>query len=349
MEKYASIKFANKNQTVVVCAATENKNWKWLTDRVTSKINWKFVYYCPTVLDNITRKPDFRKILAAWRTVQIARKSTAEIIFSHEAETTFWVGLFCKVLNHDVKHIAVSFNYPNRPKFVRRWLMRKALRHVASFDVSSNMERNLYAEYFSVSKEKIHFQHWKVGRPPIPHEDAIVTGEYVCAIGEFGRDYETMLLAASNLPNIQFVLVVRPKRLLGLHIPANVRVLTDIPYAQAMNVLYHSQFLVLPLNSSTMPTGHITAVSAMHLGKAMIATDSSGIKDYAMDNVNALTYTAGDAANLSEQIELLYKDKNLCKQLGHNGFQFARDYCTEEGAVKRMVSLLGNHGVTAVM
>lgn len=331
---------------IVVCSPTKNRQWKWLVHKIDSEgINWQFVYYRTSFLNKFIRKPDLGKVMSAWNTTWLARKIDAEIIFSHEAETTFWVGLFCKVLNLDVKHIAVSFNYPNRPKFVRRWLMKKALANVASFDVSSNMERNLYAEYFSISKEKIHLQHWKVGRPPIPHEAAIVTGEYVCAIGEFGRDYETMLLAARNLPNIQFVLVVRPKRLLGLHIPANVRVLTDIPYAQAMNVLYHSQYLVLPLKSSTMPTGHITAVSAMHLGKAMIATDSSGIKDYAMDNFNALTYTAGDATNLSEKIELLYKDKNLCKQLGHNGFQFASDYCTEEGAVKRVVSLLNNSGV----
>ncbi|MDZ4097481.1 MAG: hypothetical protein U1E13_02150, partial [Methylophilaceae bacterium] len=225
-KEHAQIKITFNRMTVVVCAPTKNQQWKWLSDRIELKINWEFVYYLPTVFDKITKKLDFRKILAAWRAVQISRRNSAEIIFSHEAETTFWVGLFCKVLCHDVKHIAVSFNYPNRPKLVRLWLMRKALAHVASFDVSSNMERNLYAEYFSVSKEKIHFQHWKVGRPPIPHEFEIVTGEYVCAIGEFGRDYETMLLAARNLPNIQFVLVVRPKRLLGLHLPANVRVLT---------------------------------------------------------------------------------------------------------------------------
>lgn len=47
-----------------------------------------------------------------------------------------------------------------------------------------------------------------------------------------------------------------------------------------------------------MPTGHIMAVSTMHLGKAMITTESSGIKDYIMDNLNSLSYAAFDDANL---------------------------------------------------
>jgi len=55
-----------------------------------------------------------------------------------------------------------------------------------------------------------------------------------------------------------------------------------------MNILRYSAFTVLPLPNSSVPCGHVTLVCAMHLRKAIVATDSLGISDYVLPGVNGV-------------------------------------------------------------
>ncbi len=41
-----------------------------------------------------------------------------------------------------------------------------------------------------------------------------------------------------------------------------------------------------------MPCGHVTLVSAMHLGKAFVISNSSGVKDYVQHGENAIVCEA---------------------------------------------------------
>jgi N,N'-diacetylbacillosaminyl-diphospho-undecaprenol alpha-1,3-N-acetylgalactosaminyltransferase len=68
----------------------------------------------------------------------------------------------------------------------------------------------------------------------------------------------------------------------------------------------------------------------MHLGKAIIATASSGVDDYVLANENALVSPAKDANAMSALIEKLWKDEDLCARLGANGKAFARENCSEQ-------------------
>ena len=129
----------------------------------------------------------------------------------------------------------------------------------------------------------------------------------MCAIGGNARDYGTLLEAARLTPQIRFVCVVRPNSLRSLDIPSNVTVHTNLPSGQAMNILLHSRFMVLPLLHSEVPCGHVTIVAAMHLGKAFVITDSEGVRDYVQDGHNAMTIPARSAAALAEATERLWR------------------------------------------
>ena len=98
--------------------------------------------------------------------------------------------------------------------------------------------------------------------------------------------------------------------------------------------------MVLPLNSSEVPCGHVTIVAAMHLGKAMIVTASSGVEDYVLANENALVSPAKDANALSASIEKLWEEEDLCARLGANGKAFALEKCSERKVTEHFEAYL---------
>ena len=86
----------------------------------------------------------------------------------------------------------------------------------------------------------------------------------------------------------------------------------NLPLGDAMNVLHHSRFMVLPLINSEVPCGHVTLVAAMHLGKALVITDSTGVSDYVRNGENALTGPTGSVEMLIAATKRLWENPMLC-------------------------------------
>ena len=99
------------------------------------------------------------------------------------------------------------------------------------------MERDLYSDYLHISKDRIRLRLWSIGVPEVSPDIPLHAGRYISAIGGNGRDYKTLLEAAHKLPEIPFALVVRPENLSGLQVPANVNVMVNLPFEQAMNIM----------------------------------------------------------------------------------------------------------------
>ena len=107
----------------------------------------------------------------------------------------------------------------------------------------------------------------------------------------------------------------------------------NIPLEQAMNILQHSRFTIVPLRDSEVPCGHVTIVAAMHLQKAIIASASSGIADYVVNEETGLTVPAGNSNALSIAIEHLWSDPARAARLGASAQSFASRECSETAAV----------------
>jgi len=234
-----------------------------------------------------------------------------------------------------MRHLAYSFNYTDLPEGLIRRLMARAFRSVERFVVFSTLERKIYADHFDLPLDRFDMLYWGVQPPTVDRNTLpLEHGDYICALGSQGRDYKTLLRAVKSLPRLRLVIVATPESLVDVEIPANVTVRTNVPLAQAMNILAHCRFMVLPLKGSQVPCGHVTIVSAMHLGKAVIATDSSGLEDYIAPQVTALTCPAHDDRAWAVAMQTLYDDPSMSLRLGLAGQHFAREHCTEERVVE---------------
>jgi glycosyltransferase involved in cell wall biosynthesis len=274
------------------------------------------------------------RVRASFEAAILAKKSNATALISIGPAATAWCAIFCLIFGLQTKIIAHAFNFAHLPRGLKRTVFSYAFKRVSRFIVFSTIEKSIYSCTFGVPTERFDFifcdaQPSKVRERDIP----FIEGNYVSVIGANARDFGILLDAARKIPELQFVLVVRPESLQGFRIPENVRAYVNLPFDITMNILLHSQFMVLPLLNSSVPCGHVTIVCAMHLGKAVAVTGSTGVVDYIRDDINGLAVPAGDTTALVMTIRRLADDLSLRDRLGQAGRRFAKEMCTEEKTV----------------
>ncbi len=317
---------------VVCCAEVGDQRWRWVAPYFSdTDVSFEFARCPPRKIDSLLRIFSLARLLGCIEAVRKTHGSKARILVTHGPTLAAWCALLTRLFGIEVSIIAHSFNFVALPGPIKRAIFRIALSRIERFVVFSQVEREIYSKAFDLPIDRFDFVRWGVQIPLVEAPDRpIELGNYVAAIGGNARDYRTLLGAARELSEIRFVLVVRSENLKGLELPPNVSAHTSIPFGRAMNILLHSRFMTLPLLPGDIPCGHVTLVAAMHLGKAMVVTDSAGVTDYIRDGVNAISVNAGSVQSLVPAIKRLWQDRELCQLLGANGRLFAAAECTEE-------------------
>ena len=334
-------------ERVIVCCSPFGRNWSWFVQDLTAPdVRWLFFsdkarYWWQHLL----QRPNVNTPLAGLLSALAARRTKASLLISVDPRLSFWCSLFCRLLQSDVEHLVFSFNFPELPKGWKRRLFSYAFQKIDAIRVHSQMEVELYSQYFGLRKDRIAVGLWCMNMPEVSPVAPLHAPPYVSAIGGNARDYETLLLAAKRSPDIPMVWVARPENVAGMTLPSHVKPVFDVPYGEAMNYLKHSRFMVLPLKGSDVPCGHVTIVSAMLLQKAMIATDSAGISDYVQENISGLLCRPGDPVDLAEKIRLLWTDPQQADEMGRSGADFARKHCSENQVRLEMSEFLEQRGL----
>jgi glycosyltransferase involved in cell wall biosynthesis len=338
--------------TVQILNVSEaDPSWNWLAHRFAGdNLVWKSC----TTHDKTSRLSRLDRRLgrmgAALTARGLIRKHAGRsVVVSHGPLLALYSECLARPAAGQALHLVFSFNFTDLPTGVRRSLLRRYLRRVDRFVVASAIERALYSEYFELEVDRIDLLLWGV-QPPIQELTKAARfsdGQYICAIGSQARDYDTLMEAMRRIPYIKLILVATPDSLPQGVVPENVKVLTNVPLADAMNVLAHSMFMVLPLRDSTVPCGHVTVVSAMHMGKAILCTDSTGLSDYLIDGSNAEFFSPKNPRQLAEKIERLFSDPLLCQRLGTFAATFARRHCSEDSTTAYFRRYLENNGISA--
>jgi glycosyltransferase involved in cell wall biosynthesis len=312
----------------MVCGLTGN-NAEWIFYEDRRRFFW----------ERIVRRHNLAMIRACFLATARAARGDIRLLITHD-RASLYCALLCRLLGIRVDHYVHSFNFPELPQGKRLLLMRFAFRQITLLSVHSTMERSLYSRHFGIPEDRIRVRLWGIDIPKVSPGHPLIEGRYVSSIGGNGRDYRTLLEACRILPDIAFVLVVRPENLAGLDVPPNVRVIVNAPFEEAMNILQHSTFTVLPLASSTTPCGHVTIVCAMHLGKAVVATASAGVADYVFDGQNGLTCEASSPRSLADAINRLCADPGETALLGENNRAFGAEHCSEARSSSDLASIL---------
>lgn len=316
-------------------------DWCWLKDEFTHLPHtWQSYTSQSSVIPKfIPKHESIARAMTAWKAVKQAKKSA--ILVSHGPRPTFFGASFAKKLNPDLPHLGYSLNFTDLPAGKQHKLMANAFQQPNRFVTYSTVERKLYSDYFDIPIERIDMLHWAIHAPKIDlSQPPIEPGAYICAIGSQARDYQTLFAAMKQLKHIKLVVVATLENIQHLQVPENVTIHTQIPLAQAHNILAHSRFTIVPLRDNQVPCGNVTIVSSMFFKKAMIVTNSQGVYDYVKNESNGLFYEPQEVGDLVNKISLLWEDTQKTNALAENGFAFANEHCTEKTVVNYFTNYL---------
>ncbi|MBZ0262568.1 MAG: glycosyltransferase family 4 protein [Hyphomicrobiales bacterium] len=330
----------------IACIADTRKidaNWVWIKDKLNYRrpLAWQFYQAAPFgPIDRYLGYPLIGRFAAGWRLRRAVKKGEIDVIVTHFPAPTAWMSLLLLGVRRKVVHLAYAFNFTNLPSGFKRKQMARLYRRVDRFVIFSNMERQLYADHFGIPEDRFERIAWGSTSPldqPGPRQ---IDSRYVVSMGGEARDYANLVTAARAMTDTVFVLIVKPANLSGLELPPNVKVFTSIPWIDAWSLVFYADLAVIPLRSDVTPNGHVTLVGGMHLGKAHVVTNSSGLTDYVTNGETALMVPAGDATAMRTAIESLLSNPGLANRLGSAAKAFAEVNCGEEAILNYFANFL---------
>lgn len=150
------------------------------------------------------------------------------------------------------------------------------------------------------------------------------------------RDYQTLLLAAAQLPKLKFVVCCGQKNVEGLNIPDNVEVRINVSALETREVLSKAEMVVLPLRETHRASGQLSMLDAMLMEKPVIVSQTRGtVESYGLiDKKHVLLSQLEDAGDLIKNIKILQNSPKLRQNLREAGRKLALGYTTEKYAEK---------------
>lgn len=307
--------------------ARASKEWRWIADSYESiEHNWHFESTLPR---NYIEKRFRLFNLGRLRAGFAVRRLCPDIVFSHGPWEALYTALMLAGNKAKVRHVAMSFNFTDLPTGKLLWAMRRFLPSIERFIVFSKIECELYSELLDIPVDRFDFIHWGVNPPIVFPSPVMYHQPYFVALGGEARDYNTVIATANLRPKERFVIIARPDSLREVDIPSNVTLRINVPFHDAWSTVWHAAASLIPLRNADTPNGHVTLVGSMLLGKAVVVTDSSGVRDYVSHDETALLVPAGSPEALAVAVEKLIDDPKLGLRLGQNARNFAEKHCTE--------------------
>ena len=244
---------------------------------------------------------------------------------------------------------ALSFNVSRR--YLRTsigpidWAINYLFRQLLLIVVHSRAERELFSHVHNLDKQRIALAHWGFDLPQDFHNQPGVADkldlskQYVCMIGRNNRDFQTLTDAIRGT-KIQAVFVASRSIDPSLDSSEQIQVFYDLPFGECLKIIEHSVANVILLKDATRGAGHITAVSAMMLGKAHVYTDASVLDDYLLDGRHGISVPIGDASSARQALLQLYNDEALRFRFGVEAKQYAKAFLSHSAFQQRLHNLL---------
>lgn len=225
-------------------------------------------------------------------------------------------GIFASLLSSKKKKILILnllCHSTDNPQFLekfRNYIYSKALNRENVWATCNAIEDvKMYEKLFSIKKkgcilylpDGIEMDN----KNEIRFEKNNSAGIDVFSCGASARDWDTLLKAAEQMPQVKFHIVARKCDLKGKHIGNNVQVECEIPHELYLLRLLQSKIVVLPLNSD-VTAGLLVFFDAIKYNKLPIITLTNSTKQFIPQNcIEGLTVPMNDADMLIEKIHTL--------------------------------------------
>ena len=258
---------------------------------------------------------DLPPLRQALRLFKLRREFDAVVTMGPRPSLAY--GLLCAFLGVPSKQILTEVFLDAARSDSLGWRLKTALfrfvaRRALGLLTNSSAEVGLIARRFGLPEDRLRFvpMHTTIAEPQAVAEN----DGSVLSIGRTLRDLDALAAAARRVA-APFVVVAGAADRLPEPLPANVRVLRDVPLAESHALLRRAAVVAIPLLPAERSTGQVVLFEAMALGKPVVATRAVGTADYMRDGENGLLVEPGDAGALANAVERLLRNPDVAKRL----------------------------------
>jgi hypothetical protein len=164
-------------------------------------------------------------------------------------------------------------------------------------------------------------------------------GRFVSMIGRNNRDFDTLnrAVAGTAVPAIFVTSSLNKVVLEGSEL---VRVLYDLSFDECLDVTQQSAVSITLLNDDLRGAGHITVVSAMHLGRPQIFSDAGVLRDYVRSGEHGICVPMGHAQKVRQAILDLFADADRGERYGVRAKQFATAHLSNDAFQDQLMTIV---------
>ncbi|MBC7905690.1 MAG: glycosyltransferase family 4 protein [Rhodospirillaceae bacterium] len=219
----------------------------------------------------------------------------------------------------------------------REAMLRWALpRYDRILVVGSNQEALAHERYPGAAPTSTigHWEDTQFYRPmPAPAKG------YVLSVGlDPMRDYAALVEAARGMAA---PFIIKTNRPMDTDLPPNVRVIRERISYNALRSLYAgASVVVVPLLDAHHASGVNGVLEAYAMGKPVIVSDSTGIRDFVIPNETALVVKPGDVAGLRQAIASVTASPELAQRLAVAGRQLVETRFSQAAFASRLAAQL---------
>jgi glycosyltransferase involved in cell wall biosynthesis len=191
--------------------------------------------------------------------------------------------------------------------------------------------------------------------PPVPAKDAPpkvfpAPGSYALAIGMESRDYPT-LQRAMALPQFSHITMhvvasgwspgAGYSRASGISDAPNISVSSGYTSEELRMLYAGARLVVVPLNEVTYAAGVTGILEGMSMSKAVVASDSPGIRDYTREGKCGAVVPCHDADALGAAIATLWDNPTHAGEIGEENRRWVEAMATTDLYAENVATLTG--------
>lgn len=297
--------------------------------------------YAPTLFSKITRMwlPFFLFAVRGF-----IKGLGYDVIISWSGVVGLFVGFLKLIFLQDKPTLFVK-TFIFRPRankiinWFRFWSCKICTKKMDGIICHSSDEVSYYTNLFHLSHKQIRFIPYGIELPNVNFQKK--GGKpYIASAGRSNRDYELLRTAMDGIEMKVKIYCSRDhKKILRNVKNSNFETHIDTPLEEFLRALSDSLFVVVPLKIPEISSGQLVLLQAMALGKAVIATDCWGTRDYIKHMENGILVAPNNASELREKILYLLDNPEEVGKLGRDAKKTVEEYFN----IRSFASSIGNY------
>jgi glycosyltransferase involved in cell wall biosynthesis len=230
-----------------------------------------------------------------------------DLVVSCEYRRAFLVNLSLILTRSRAPHLVLGMNLSAKPIVSRFAIVQRLIDRIfarsTAIVVHSTVEADLFARLHNLPADRFAFSHWGFDLPPgaTGRFDAAAK-PYFCMIGRNNRDVETFAQAV-RLAGTRGIAILPGYLQLDPEVEAALQVHRDLPMADCVDCIRNAAANVTLLRDGSRGAGHITVVTAMHLGAPQIYSDTEVLREYFPVEGFGLPVPIGDAGKVADRMQ----------------------------------------------